>query len=175
MDASVGDQSFHRLLRNLAPIRIEPGQDDRARRVVDDEIDAGRELEGPDVPAFAADDAPFQIVARQIDDRHRRLDRVLGSAALNPFGQLLLRWCACRSASLRPSAAFSLASSRPPFFPVSASRSASLPMLGARASARPSVSAAIRLRLGSHQPNTAAPRVIVMPAFMRYSTYCSTR
>src|SRR5262249_1481886 len=61
------------------------------------------------------------------------------------------------------------------FLRVSASRSASFATWSARSSARPTVSAAIRLRFATHQPNTAAPRASVMIALIRYSTYCSTR
>ena len=91
MDAAVGDEPLDRLLGDLAAVGIEAGEDDRAGRVVDDQIDAGGELEGADVPALAPDDPPFQIVARQIDDRDGRLDRMLGAAPLNRLGDVLLR------------------------------------------------------------------------------------
>ena len=91
MDAAVGDQPLDRLLRDLAAVRIEAGQDDRARRVVDDQIDAGRELERADVAALAADDAALEVVARQIDDRDGGLDGVLGGAALDGLGDVCLR------------------------------------------------------------------------------------
>ena len=52
MDAAVGDQPLDRLLGDLAAIRIEAGQDDRAGRVVDDQVDAGGELERADVAAL---------------------------------------------------------------------------------------------------------------------------
>ena len=58
---------------------IEAREDDCAGRVVDDEIDAGRLFERADVAPLAADDAPLQIVARQVDDRDGGL-----------------RWCARR-------------------------------------------------------------------------------
>ena len=41
MDAAVGDQPLDRLARDLAAERIEAREDDRARRVVDDQLDAG--------------------------------------------------------------------------------------------------------------------------------------
>ena len=90
MDAAVGNEPLDRQLGDLAAVGIEAGQDDRARRVVDDEIDAGGVFEGADVAAFAADDAALQVVARQIDDRHRGLDRVLGGAALDRLGDVVL-------------------------------------------------------------------------------------
>ena len=78
MDAAVGDQPLDGLLRDLAAVGIEAREDDRAGRVVDDQVDAGGELERADVAPLAADDASLQIVARQIDDRDGGLDRVLG-------------------------------------------------------------------------------------------------
>ena len=90
MDTAVRNQTLDRLFGNLAAIGIEAGQDDRAGGIVDDEIDAGRELQRADVAPFASDDAALQIVAREIDDRHGCLDRVLGGAALNRFGDVVL-------------------------------------------------------------------------------------
>ena len=92
MDAAVGNQPFDGLLGDLAAIGIEARQDDRAGRVIDDEIDARGLFERADVAPLAADDASLQIVARQIDDRHRRFDGVLGGAALNGLGDVLPRF-----------------------------------------------------------------------------------
>ena len=91
VDAAVGDEALDRLARDLAAERIEAREDDRAGRVVDDQLDAGGGLEGADVAALAADDAALEVVARQVDDRHRRLDGVLGGAALDGVGDDLLR------------------------------------------------------------------------------------
>ena len=79
-----------RLLGHLAAVGIEAGEDDRAGRVVDDQVDAGGELERADVAPLAADDAALEIVARQVDDRDRGLDGVLGGAALDGLGDVLL-------------------------------------------------------------------------------------
>ena len=91
MDPSVGDQSLDRLLGDLAPVRIEARQDDCPGGVVDDELDTGGEFEGPNIATFAADDPPLQVIARQVDDRHRRLDRVLRRAPLDRLRDDLLR------------------------------------------------------------------------------------
>ena len=91
MDAAVGDQALDGLARDLAAERIEAGEDDRAGRVVDDQLDAGRGLERADVAPFAADDAALEVVARQVDDRDGGLDGVLGGAALDGVGDDLLR------------------------------------------------------------------------------------
>ena len=91
MDAAVRDEALDRLARDLAAERVEAREDDRARRVVHDELDAGRELERADVASLASDDASLHVVAREIDDGHGRLDRVLGGAALDGVGDDLLR------------------------------------------------------------------------------------
>ena len=90
MDAAVGNEPLDGLLGDLPPVGIESRQDDGAGRVVDDQIDAGGELERADVPALAADDASLEIVARQIDNRHGGLDRMLGGRALDGFGDVVL-------------------------------------------------------------------------------------
>ena len=51
MDASVLDELVERQSRDLASERIERGEHDRMRGVVDDEVDAGQVLERTDVPA----------------------------------------------------------------------------------------------------------------------------
>ena len=78
VNAAVGDQALDHAARHFAPVRVEAREDDRARRVVDDQVDAGGELEGADVPALAADDAALHIVAWQVHDRDRGLDGVIG-------------------------------------------------------------------------------------------------
>src|SRR5580704_2777617 len=57
VDAAVGDEPFQGEPADLAPHGIEAGQQDGFRRVVDNQVDAGHRLEGPDVAALAADDA----------------------------------------------------------------------------------------------------------------------
>ena len=94
MDAAIGDQPLDRLPCCFTPERIEAGKNDGARSIVDNELDAGRGFQRADVAPFAADDPSLQIVARQIDHRHRRLDGVLGGAPLNRVGDDLLRFAA---------------------------------------------------------------------------------
>src|SRR5829696_5212130 len=68
VDPSVGDQLRHGDPRNLAAHRVEAREDHRLGCVVDDQVDARRLLERPDVAALAADDAALHLVARQVDD-----------------------------------------------------------------------------------------------------------
>ena len=91
MDPAVRDQPLDGLFRHFAAEGIEARQNDRAGGVVDDQLDAGGLLEGPDVSAFAADDASLEIVAGQVDDRDRGLDGMLGGATLDGLGDDLLR------------------------------------------------------------------------------------
>ena len=46
-------------------------------RVVDDQVDAGRLLEGADVAPLAADDPALHLVVRQVHDGHRVLGGVV--------------------------------------------------------------------------------------------------
>ena len=62
------EQLLERHAGDLAAHAVEAGQDDRVRRVVDDEVDAGEVLERADVAALAADDAALHVVGRQLDD-----------------------------------------------------------------------------------------------------------
>ena len=52
MNAPVGDQPLERRRGDLAADRVETGDHHRLRRVVDDQVDAGRRLEGADVAAL---------------------------------------------------------------------------------------------------------------------------
>ena len=61
MDASVHDQLFERQTRDLAAYRVERGQGDRLRRVVDDEVYAGQRLERADIAALAAAAAALHL------------------------------------------------------------------------------------------------------------------
>src|SRR5882724_5936555 len=102
MDAPVGNEGLQRAPGNLAADRIEAGDDDRVRRVIDDHVDASRSLERPDVPPLAADDPALHLVAGERDRRHcglggvfrgeplgRHRDDPLG-VALRPAAGLLL-------------------------------------------------------------------------------------
>ena len=91
MDAAVGHQLLERQPRDLATDRIEAGDDDRVRRVVDDHVDAGRQLERADVPALAPDDAALHLVVGQRDGGHGDLRRVLGGDPLDGERDDLLR------------------------------------------------------------------------------------
>ena len=87
VDAAVQDEPLDGQAGDLAADGVEARQDDRLGRVVDDDVDAGGHLQGPDVAALAADDPALHVVAGQVDDRDRRLDDVLGGRALDGAGR----------------------------------------------------------------------------------------
>ena len=83
MDAAVGNQFFQRKPRDLTANRIEAGYDDSVGSVVDDDIDARRQLERANVSAFAANDPPLHFIIGQGNGRDSRLDALLGGNALD--------------------------------------------------------------------------------------------
>ena len=91
MNASVENQPLHRFARDFAANRIEAGQNDRVRRVVDQHRHARGGFKGANVAPFAPDDASLQVVARQIDDGDGGFDRVVSGRTLNGFRDVLLR------------------------------------------------------------------------------------
>jgi len=90
MNPAVADEALQGDLRHLPAHGIEGGKHHRLGRVVDDEIDARRRLDGPNVAALAADDPPFHLVRREIDDRHGTLGHEIPGIALDGIGDDLL-------------------------------------------------------------------------------------
>src|SRR5690606_9822121 len=83
VDAPVGDQLGEGELGDLAADGVEARQQHRLRRVVDDQVDTREGLEGADVAALAADDAPLHGVVGDRHHRHGDGGRHLGSAPLD--------------------------------------------------------------------------------------------
>ena len=73
VDPAVLDQHLQGDPADLAPDRVEAGQQHGFRGVVDDHVDAGDGLERADVAALAADDPALDLVGRQVHDRDHRL------------------------------------------------------------------------------------------------------
>ena len=92
MDAAVGNQLVQRHSGDFAAHGVEAADDDHARRVVDDHVDAGGLFEGADVAAFAADDAALHFVVGNIDRAGGRFGRVAGGVALNGGDQNFARF-----------------------------------------------------------------------------------
>ena len=83
MNAPVRNQLFESDTRDFAANRIEAGQNNRFRRIVNNQVNAGQGFQRADVAAFAADNAPLHLVVRQRDDGNGRLRHLIGGAALN--------------------------------------------------------------------------------------------
>ena len=83
VDAAVLDQLLQSKAGGFAAHVVEGADDDDAWRVVDDHVDAGRLLERADIAAFAADDAPFHVVAGNVDGADGRVGGVLRGVALD--------------------------------------------------------------------------------------------
>ncbi len=86
MDAPVEHQRFQGHPADFAAYRIEAGQQNGFRGVVDDDVDAGHGLVRADVAALAADDPAFHVVARQVEHRDDRLRGLLAGDALDGEG-----------------------------------------------------------------------------------------
>ena len=71
---------------DLAPDRVEPGERHRVRRVVHDQVDAGRRLERADVAPLAPDDPPLHLFVRDVDHRDGRLADLVAGVALDRRG-----------------------------------------------------------------------------------------
>ena len=68
---------------------------------MDDHFDARGHFEGANVASLSSDDAPLEVVAWQVDDRHCRLDGMLSRAALDGLGHDVARAIGGRLAGLR--------------------------------------------------------------------------
>jgi hypothetical protein len=87
MDAAVRDQPLERDARDFAADRVEAGKHHGLRRVVDDQVDAGRGFERADVPALTADNAALHFVVRQRHHRYGMLGHMVRRATLYRLGK----------------------------------------------------------------------------------------
>ena len=87
VDAAVGDEPLERQPRHLAAERVVARDEDRLRRVVDDQVHAGGRLERPDVAPLSPDDPALHVVGREIHDRDGGLDGVVRRQALDRRGE----------------------------------------------------------------------------------------
>src|SRR6266478_4208506 len=91
MDSAVGDELFEGETRDFAAYRIEARHNDRIRRVVDDDVDSGGELERANVPALAADDAPLHLIVWKRDSGNRGFHALFGRDPLDRQRDYFLR------------------------------------------------------------------------------------
>ena len=83
MDAAVGNELFQSQPGDLPPDRLEAGDGNGLRCVVDDQVGPGQCLQGADVAALAADDASLHLVIGQGNHTDGDLGDVIGGAALD--------------------------------------------------------------------------------------------
>ena len=91
VDAAVLYQLVERETRQLAADGVEAGEQDRLRRVVDDDLDASGCLECADVASLTTDDATLDVVVVDVEDGDRILYRSLGGDALDGLDDDLAR------------------------------------------------------------------------------------
>ena len=83
VDASVLDQLVHGSARHLPSDAIKARDHDHAGRVVHDDVNAGRLLEGTDIPTLAADNAALHLITRELDRADQGFRGVVGSESLD--------------------------------------------------------------------------------------------
>ena len=93
VDAAVRHELVQGEACNFATHRVEAAQYDGFRRIVHDEFNPCGGLEGANVPSFSADDAAFDVVVFDLEDRDAVFDAVLCGDALNGLDDNLLGFC----------------------------------------------------------------------------------
>ena len=78
-------QAVKRQTRNFAADRVKARNNDGLWCIINDDFDAGSGFEGPDVPAFTANDFAFNVVRFDVEDRYAVFNRVFGGGPLNRF------------------------------------------------------------------------------------------
>ena len=90
VDAAVCQHALDGPLGDLAADGVEGADDDGLGGVVDDEVDARGRLDGPDVAAFAADDAALELLVGEVDDGDAALGHKLACKPLHGDREHLL-------------------------------------------------------------------------------------
>ena len=83
VDSAVLDQPLHGQAGDLAADGVEAADHHHAGRIVHDDVHAGGLLEGPDVAAFAADDAALHVVVGDFHGGNGHLAGLLGGVPLD--------------------------------------------------------------------------------------------
>lgn len=86
MDPAVVDQLLQGDPGHFPAHRVEAGNDHRFRRIVDDQVDTGQGLQGPDVPAFPADDPALHFIVGQGHYRNRGFRHLIRRTPLDGQG-----------------------------------------------------------------------------------------
>ena len=91
MNPTVLQQLLKRPAGDFTPHRIEAGDGNDLRRVIDDQVDAGLLFERANIATFTADNAALHVVGRQWHDRNRCFSHVIGGDALHGGSENLAR------------------------------------------------------------------------------------
>ena len=86
MDTTIIDEFFEGHTGHFPTNRIESGNDDRFRRIVDDEINPSEGFQRTDIAAFAANDPAFHLIVGERNNSDRRFSNLIGSTALDSKG-----------------------------------------------------------------------------------------
>ena len=90
VDTSVGDKLVQSKTGNLAANRVEGGEGDTLRRVVNNNLYAGCCLKRADITSFATDDTTFDLIVFDMEDGYRVFNCRLGCDALYRLNNKLL-------------------------------------------------------------------------------------
>ena len=96
MNPAVEDKPLQRRPRNFFADRIKTGNDDRFRRIVNDDIRPRKRFQSADISSFAADYPAFHFVAGQTDGRNRNIAGRFRCKPLNRRNQNIARPFFCR-------------------------------------------------------------------------------
>ena len=83
VNAPVQNQALHGFAGDLAPHRVKPGQNHRVGSVIDQHRHPGGGFERANIPAFAANDAAFELLVRQGQGGAGGFEGMFASVALN--------------------------------------------------------------------------------------------
>src|SRR5690606_21370791 len=74
VNTSICNQSVQSKPRNLSSYRIKPGQDNRLRRVVNDDLYASSCFQCTDITSFTTDNTSFDFIIFYVKDGNRIFD-----------------------------------------------------------------------------------------------------
>src|SRR5882672_10731436 len=83
VNPAVGNQFREGESGDLAPNGVETGNGNRIGSIVDDDVDAGRRLERPNVSTFAANNSTLHLFVGQGNNGDDDVGNLLGGASLN--------------------------------------------------------------------------------------------
>ena len=95
MNTTIINQFFQSETGNLAAYRIEAGNNNSLRSIIDNQIDAGKGFQSTDVTAFTTDNASLHLITRELHYGNRSFCNVVCCASLNCGSYIFLRLFVC--------------------------------------------------------------------------------